>query len=68
MKKTTSGFVLVGGIVLSIVSAIVAVIGATGSQSPSTDALYDGIKYAGFLGVLGGAALFFYGSMLFARK
>lgn len=67
MKKSTSGFILVGGLAVAVVAAVVAAVGATGSNSPATDLMYDTIKYAGFAGVLFGASMFFYGAMRFSR-
>lgn len=68
MSKTTAGFVLVGGMALTIISGRVASWAGGVVGSPSDDLFYDLIGWVGIAGALTGLGLFFWGCMTFARK
>jgi FtsH-binding integral membrane protein len=65
--KTVYGFTLVGVLVLVGVSFVVANWAANVNSTPSMDWIYDGIKMLGWVGILAGLGMFFFGSMKFSR-
>lgn len=68
VSKTTSGVVLIAGMVFTIISGRVAAWAGNVVGSPSDDLFYDLIGWAGIGGAFTGLAAFFWGCMTFARK
>ena len=64
MSKTISGFVLVGGILVALLSSVF--VGGFKS-TPDTDWLSDLVSYCAVGGLLVGVAMFFTGSLFFSR-
>lgn len=68
MSKTVAGIVMLCGPVVAIASSTVGHAVSDAFPSPSQDWISDLAGYAGMVGVLVGAGMFFYGAMMFARK
>ena len=67
MNKTAFGFLLVGGLLVTIVSGYFVGCGSMTPPDTSWDMFYDLVKYAGIMGVLVGIAMFFFGAKGFAN-
>lgn len=68
MTKTTAGFVLVGGLLAVAVGWVISATATAQASTPGQDWAYDLVNYFGIAVILAGLAMFFFGSLRFARK
>lgn len=68
LSKTGAGFMLLGGIGMTILCGRVAAYAGNKVGSPADDFYYDCIGWAGTFGAIAGLALFFWGAMRFAAS
>jgi len=68
ISKTMAGFMLVGGIAMTIVCGQVASYAGNKVGSPSDDFYYDCIGWLGTLGAVAGLVFFFWGAKVFAAS
>jgi hypothetical protein len=68
MKKTASGFMLVGGVVVALIGAEISGSANNASSTPDTDWYYSVINGCGILTIMAGLVMFFFGAMWFAKK
>ncbi len=67
-SNTVNGFMLVGGLAMTVICGRIASYASGKVGSPSDDFYYDCIGWAGTLGAFAGLALFFWGAKQFAAS
>ena len=65
MSKISCGYMVVGGLICSLMLARFAVVASNASDSPATDFGFDVIKYACIAGAIVAAGCFAYGASKF---
>lgn len=68
ISKTAAGFILVGGIAMTVVCGGIAASASRHVGSPADDLYYDVIGWAGTFGAFAGMALFFWGAKIFSAR
>ncbi len=67
MSKTTSGFILVAGPIISCIGGGISSYATSVDSTPDTDWQYDVLNGVGVIVVLIGIAMFFFGALRFSR-
>lgn len=67
MSKTTSGLILLGGLLLVAIGGVVSATVTSQPSNPAQDWFYDLCNYAGIATILVGLGAFFFGAMRFSR-
>ena len=66
VSKSTAGFMLIGGIAMTVICGRIASYASNKVGNPSDDLYYDCIGWAGTIGAIAGLTLFFWGAKMFA--
>ena len=66
ISKTTSGFMLIGGIGMTIICGQIAAFAGGTMESPADDLFYDVIAWVAALGAFAGLGVFFWGAKIFS--